>query len=705
MNIKSTFILVFFCIHIQLSLHAVDIGSDTAVTRFNTQQILLNGDRVAGFAALQGGFIFSTAGISATWDTFFEVTGNVDLSASTLILNRDLIFRDVSNLVGIGHITGNGHAIEFSSTMTCIPNMAAGGTDCRVEELLQSTQATTVNSVDFSYDGKFLAVGLNSSGSNELLIYAFNGATLTLKDSLNTSPQDVITVRWHPSKLLLAVGRTSAVGADLFMYSVNATTGVLSLVDSSDVGGDAAATAWHPNGNFLVVGTTVNPELYVYPVNMGGTFGTRQSFDVTGSRAVYRQAISWKVTGNSIAVGFTVGGSFDELRVYSFSSTTTMLTLNAINPVDNNTVTSVSWNPVATDLLAVTLLGGNPRLRVFSHNDGGGGPSAGTLTLVASQAENLNQPNRVQWNVTGDCLALGKNNNGLTTEFKIFPYLTASNTIGMPEEFEISSNVLALRWSYNGQYVVIGDNSGIVRIYETIDKLASELCFNWSNVNVVLNSNVSFKDRCIAFVGQSMIDGRGHCLTLNPTSTLRIAANSGLLMENIIIKGISDHRIDFIDNSSTVSLKNVTWILDDDFTMTLGKFDVLGSFDVQGENNTFNYNTTQVSRILSNGELFLDEGVIFNYVPPIANSALLKLTEETSKLVLNSATLHSTTTGLQLDTGILEIGGLSKIISDGTVASQAIKLGNGVSSANNLTIHVLPAANVELKGYILDKNV
>jgi Ser-tRNA(Ala) deacylase AlaX len=78
---------------------------------------------------------------------------------------------------------------------------------------------------------------------------------------------------------------------------------------------------------------------------------------------------------------------------------------------------------------------------------------------------------------------------------------------------------------------------------------------------------------------------------------------------------------------------------------------------------------------------------------------------DTSKFVLDSATLHATTTGLQLDTGILEIGGLSRIISDGTVAGEAIKFGDGIDSARNLTIHILPAANVELEGYVWDRNV
>ena len=51
---KCIFVISIFCF--LGIIFCVDIGSDTAVNRFNTQQTLNNGDRIAGFAALQGGF-------------------------------------------------------------------------------------------------------------------------------------------------------------------------------------------------------------------------------------------------------------------------------------------------------------------------------------------------------------------------------------------------------------------------------------------------------------------------------------------------------------------------------------------------------------------------------------------------------------------------------------------------------------------------
>ncbi|EKD48457.1 MAG: hypothetical protein ACD_64C00305G0002, partial [uncultured bacterium] len=54
---KRIKIVLFFILFSAMHSLCVDIGSDTAVTRFNAQQLIQDGDRVAGFAWLTGGFL------------------------------------------------------------------------------------------------------------------------------------------------------------------------------------------------------------------------------------------------------------------------------------------------------------------------------------------------------------------------------------------------------------------------------------------------------------------------------------------------------------------------------------------------------------------------------------------------------------------------------------------------------------------------
>ena len=76
MNKITLLCIAFFSV----SLYGANIGSDTAVTLFTTQQVLQAGDRIAAFAGLQGGFALAGNSSFGTFDTFFYVSGNVALN-------------------------------------------------------------------------------------------------------------------------------------------------------------------------------------------------------------------------------------------------------------------------------------------------------------------------------------------------------------------------------------------------------------------------------------------------------------------------------------------------------------------------------------------------------------------------------------------------------------------------------------------------
>jgi hypothetical protein len=97
-----------------------DIGSNTAVQRFDTLQTVTN-DSILGFAAIAGGFTLSTPGPNiGVFDSFFPVIGPVSLNGQTLRLNQDLIFHDVSTLMSAGTIWGNNHTVQASDSMDFI---------------------------------------------------------------------------------------------------------------------------------------------------------------------------------------------------------------------------------------------------------------------------------------------------------------------------------------------------------------------------------------------------------------------------------------------------------------------------------------------------------------------------------------------------------------------------------------------------------
>jgi hypothetical protein len=113
-------ILLVYVITVYQSVEAMVsvIGSDTAVQRFATQQSVTANARIAGFAALDGGFLLTTATATATFDSYFPVSGSVNLSGGRLLLNKDLYLENVASFVGTGTTFGANNKLIFSSVYT-----------------------------------------------------------------------------------------------------------------------------------------------------------------------------------------------------------------------------------------------------------------------------------------------------------------------------------------------------------------------------------------------------------------------------------------------------------------------------------------------------------------------------------------------------------------------------------------------------------
>lgn len=251
------FILSF--ILIASIVHAVDIGSDTAVNRFDTQQIAGNGDRVAGFAALYGGLALANSSTSATFDSFFQISGEIALNFGTLILNQDLVFQDVTSFTSTGNIQGNGQSLILSPQISKLPtSSSAQAASCSISLVTSNATSAQVNSTDWNASGQYLAIATNDPGgaTNQVVIYSWNGSSLSVITGVDID-NSALSVRWHPTNDWIAVGRTGAGGSpfeEIFIYSFNGA--ILTLLDSLTLVFDTAnAVSWRPDGNYLAVAT------------------------------------------------------------------------------------------------------------------------------------------------------------------------------------------------------------------------------------------------------------------------------------------------------------------------------------------------------------------------------------------------------------------------------------------------------------------
>ncbi len=703
------FIVLSIGILFSILMNAADIGSDTAPNRFDTQQTLQNGDRVAGFASLAAGFAMANSGVSGTFDCFFAVEGNVALNYATLILSQDLVFNNVASLNTLGNITGNNHVIDIAATMNPIPN--EGLADCSISFLTNATSLNQINSVDWNITGTSIAIAMNNAagGTNSVQIYSWNGTTVSSLVGTNPPGPGVAgnmnSVSWHPTKNWLAMARTTGTAnTKIYNFLVNGTTLTnLTVTDPVLAAGVAVnEIEWRPDGLFFAVGTNTANHLRVYPVTAAtGAVGAVTSSITTGQTA---NTVSWNSDGTFIAVG-TVSGT-NELQVFSFNGA--VLAANATFDVGALAVNSVSWNKYGsnTDIIAVgtaATVAPAKSLRLFRH-------SSGSLTEISTTIGITTAINSVDWRNDGSCLAVGLSAGTPGGEVRTYKFI--NNDLTLNSDLEEGINVFAVKWSRDGRYLASGTvASGIndLNIYRLNGSFIDLSNVTFNSVNIFLNGNITLRDVAITFSGDCSINGMGNTLTLAPTFSLIVKEGSSLLLQDVKIEGVNDAKIRGLSNTSTFSLQDVQFVLDGNMTFTQGRLDVLQNFTISGKDRSFIYTSNQEITIRGGrfgsgtkapfykGTLMIDEGVTFSYVPANGSSQLLNLESVFSTLALNSGTLIASS--LQLTKGRLHIDGLSII-----QGSTSVTFGNGIAS-NNLAIEVWPAANLNLLGNIFYNNV
>ncbi len=687
---------------------AADIGSDTAVTRFNTQQLVENGDRIAGFAALAGGFLVAGANVLATFDSFFPLSGNIDLNFGTISLNQDLVLDNVLAWDHLGNINGNNHALHFPASLKCLPG--ASSLDlCSVTFTFAEVEGASINSVDFSFDNLWLAEGEGTDLDVDAVInenFLSGPASVDLGRTVNT-------VNWHPSKDFIAAGIEAGVGDELFTYTFDRVGETLTLLDSVDLGGvgnSVNEVSWHPDGGYLAVASDANAnELIVYVVDSAGNFGasTFVSFSPDAT------TVDWDSSGNFLAVGTKLGGGFDELRVYTFTPSPLGLALDASFDT-SAAISELRWNKaaLANGEIGVGSQGRSKRLRVFRHEGVGGLVELTTGLSVGTQV------NTVDWHPDGGCIVAGLQNNaeGTGGELRIYSF-NDDDTLTQEDDHEFSDDVLTVDWSSNGRLLAVGDD-GIGGSDPTVSLWRFDGAFIASNlvifdsIQLYLNSNMTFDFTSIKFTGESSIYGQGHIMSFSPTFTLFVDSNASVHFQDVILAGMNGNKLQLTDTTSTVSFQRVRMALDEDYIFDIGKFEVLDEFIISGDHK-FIYQSPCTSTILSRlpsaetigncqagytGSLIMDTNTTFSYDTTLS-STLIHLEDEYAKFIFNSATL-AVTSSMQLTKGRMFFDGKCRIVGgDGLI------FGDG-TQAGNLYVEVLPAARLDIEsGFLVDMNV
>ncbi|MFA6263984.1 MAG: hypothetical protein WC630_06120 [Candidatus Babeliales bacterium] len=170
---------------------------------------------------------------------------------------------------------------------------------------------------------------------------------------------------------------------------------------------------------------------------------------------------------------------------------------------------------------------------------------------------------------------------------------------------------------------------------------------------LTLSRNESLSYRW-TFSGQTIFRGGGCIFDLSNGGELVVTgSNSVLLLDSIILKGISRSNIRCMHPSSRIILKNVKWIQNGDFEYANGGLQILDDVNFVGQVRpgtlgegfedyfSFTYTSTSLLRVLSRSTLSLTRYMPFSYNPANGNTKLFRLSDESATLLLNQSTLQA----------------------------------------------------------------
>jgi len=648
------------------SVYGRTVGSNNLVARQKEAYFKAGAsNQLLGFSVFEGGLIFESSNTKSDIDVFFPLSGNVVLNGGTLTLKKDLVFQSPFYL-GSGIINGDFYAIEFPHNVSRLQVPCAQHKDI-LSLVDQIDSVTDINSVDWSFDNQYVAVGIDgTNSSDELHIYYFDGEVLTYTASYDFSKKSVYSVRWHPSDYYLAVGKTS--NDELNIFHLDVPSGVLSLTDSANVS-TVHAVAWHPDGAHLAVGQS-SSNVLVYPVS-SGILGSSSSVSFGSSRTVARNALDWSSNGSYLAAGLYKKSGSDDVYVYSFDGTD--LTFNASSQIGQN-IYAVSWHPSGASL-AIGAASGNERLRLYDHDS-----QSGSLNEVTSARVNeVKAVYGLSWNSAGTLLASSRASDSNGFDVKIFSYDSKLKTLNVSTGFETGQTTECVRWASGDMYVASGDRGDTLRVYKLV-----EAPLTFKDVKLFFGSDVAITTT-VRFEGECTINASNHNIDITD-GMLVIADDAQLQIEHAIVRGIQDNKIHCTNDSSVLSLRDVSWIFDGDTTFSTGALQFKNSVAFVGD-AIFAYQSHQTSTVCTKSEFELDAGMTFSYDPIIiADKDLFAFESSSSVLSLNGATLHTTVTGMNLEGGKLSIKRDSYLTAE-TEDQEDHTVNVGFTFGNNSALH------------------
>ena len=768
---KSNVFLVFVInLVFSTLLLGVQKGSESSVT-VEQQANFSSGDldnKMLAFGWFKNGFNLEDITTSCTFESIFPVAGSVTLNGGTLYLESDLHLANVTTFTSLGKICGQNHIVVLDSSIDSLSD-SVHDTIFENIDLYLNGDLTLSNTVRFDgncyVNGKNRRVVLDSDievivGSNSTLTiknvnihslnrnklrcldstgkiildnvscvqdgnYSFTVGSLEIENDVDISGNytfyydclETVTVQTD-SQMLFHNGITFAIGTqdelekDRIFYLTDDTAKI--WIDNANMhigSGGAQITR-----GTLVMGGKVDIEVDSTDTTNGiilGDGSVQNDVLVQFRPASYVNFINGHLTYNNASQT-----KFESMSRYSklvrgasntFHIERDMIFSNVSIKVEESSALTVADGTEVSYENCKLLL---PTVK-FSID----GSRYNTYTTLLDGNEEI----FLEEGIFPLYLVIANSGNTVRGNGDIAGLVTLSNSAA-----ELTFNLdgqVANNISLNGGKVILARDvefaqnygfltSGVVDLsnYNCIlgkkDRTCtSDIYWDGDVGEIDLNSKLSLSGTW-TFSGDCTLNGNNQILLLNSAGQIVVEKGSNLTLKNLTIQGLQDTNIKCLDDSGTIVFDNVSCRQSGNYIFNKGSFDVYNNFELSGARR-FTYQSAQQSNVLSKSILYLDRGSIFSYDSGSMDKNLIIFEDDSATLYLNSATLRTTVTGLQLKTGTLVVEGNCYLESETTTATwndpegiikvdEGINFGNN-SSAQDFKCNVLNDAKLELR--------
>ncbi|MBY0353689.1 WD40 repeat domain-containing protein [Candidatus Babeliales bacterium] len=321
-------------------------------------------------------------------------------------------------------------------------------------QLTTASYGTRVRSVDWSPDGRYLAVGgTGPTNGMEFQIYRFNGSTLTYVtgDNWTGGGAEVWRVRWHPSgRFVAAVGDATN---DVRVYSFDGTTLITLDVTDLTSAGEVKGLAWHPTGHYLVCGIDddlPSTELQLYHFD-GASLTFIYGIDL-GASFARGTGLGWHPDGMYLGLCGTAN-NLQETRTYLFDGSTLTLIQDSGLGADGR---SLEFTPDGLFFATALSNAGHTtsRFKIQEINPGGSFQDVDTTTYNSSADQSTFE---IRWSPDGNYLVGGGTGPDDGNELKLYQFVRPS-TIAQVASYNYGTAINGVAWSRDGKYIAIGGN-------------------------------------------------------------------------------------------------------------------------------------------------------------------------------------------------------------------------------------------------------